>query len=90
MQPPPFYAMKAHQGLDMIGGGIRISPRMEVLDRELKPIGGLCARGLVCSGWFGFAGEGTGGCCLSFMLCVQLWSVGSLDSALEAEPDLAA
>ena len=64
----PFYAMKAHQGLDMLGGGIRASDKMEVLDKELEPIFGLYAGGLAVSGWFGVAGEATGSCCISFSL----------------------
>lgn len=64
----PFYVMKAHQGLDMLGGGIRASDKMEILDKELDPIPGLYTGGLAVSGWFGVAGEATGSCCISFSL----------------------
>lgn len=42
--------------MDIIGGGVRLSHRMDMLDKALKPIKGLYAGDLGCSGWFGVAG----------------------------------
>lgn len=50
---PPYYAFKGGQGLDSAFGGIRINYRMEVLNKDLKPIGGLYAAGAGTSGWLG-------------------------------------
>jgi succinate dehydrogenase/fumarate reductase flavoprotein subunit len=53
LSTPPYYAFKGGQGLDEAFGGIRINHRMEVLNRELKPIRGLYAAGSGTSGWLG-------------------------------------
>jgi fumarate reductase flavoprotein subunit len=53
LSTPPFYAFKGGQGLDSAFGGIRINHRMEVLNKELKPIKGLYAAGAGTSGWLG-------------------------------------
>ena len=53
LSTPPYYAFKGGQGLDEAFGGIRINYRMEVLNKELKPIGGLYAAGSGTSGWLG-------------------------------------
>ena len=53
LSTPPYYAMTAGQLMDAAFGGIRISHRMEVLDKELRPIGGLYAAGAATSGWLG-------------------------------------
>jgi fumarate reductase flavoprotein subunit len=69
LKTPPYYAMKAHQGLDLFSGGIRVNHRMEVMSKEeLRPISGLYAGGVACSGWFGAAAEATGSCAISFSL----------------------
>ncbi len=49
----PYYAFKGGQGLDAAFGGIRINYRMQVLNEQLKPIGGLYAAGAGTSGWLG-------------------------------------
>jgi fumarate reductase flavoprotein subunit len=67
---PPFYALKAHQGIDIIAGGIRVNAKLEVMGKDdLKPIGGLYAGGVQCSGWFvAPSGEATGSGAISFSL----------------------
>jgi fumarate reductase flavoprotein subunit len=66
---PPYYAIICGQFMDPISlGGIRISHRMEVLDKELlKPIGGLYAAGTGTSGWLG-PGFSFGAAALSFSI----------------------
>ena len=68
LRTPPYYAILAHQGVDACIGGIRISHRMEVLDKELRPIGGLYAAGVATSGWLGPAGYSFSGSELGFSL----------------------
>jgi fumarate reductase flavoprotein subunit len=53
LSAPPYYAFKGGQALDSAFGGIRVNHRMEVLNKELKPIGGLYAAGAGTSGWLG-------------------------------------
>ena len=53
LSTPPYYAFKTGQALDSAFGGIRINYRMEVLNKELKPIKGLYAVGSGTSGWLG-------------------------------------
>ena len=53
LSTPPYYAFKTGQALDSAFGGIRINYRMEVLNKELKPIRGLYAAGSGTSGWLG-------------------------------------
>jgi len=48
---PPYYAVPGHQNFDTTLGGIRINQRMEVLDRQVKPIGGLYAAGDNAGSW---------------------------------------
>ena len=52
LSTPPYYALKAGLGMDTPFGGIRINDQMEVLNKEIKPMGGLYAAGTICSGWF--------------------------------------
>lgn len=51
LKAPPFYALKCHQAFHCTIGGIRINHKMEVLDREDKPIPGLYAAGNDAGGW---------------------------------------
>ena len=53
LSTPPYYAFKGGQGLDEAFGGIRINHRMEVLNKELRPVRGLYAAGSGTSGWLG-------------------------------------
>lgn len=64
---PPFYAIQGREGADNCIGGIRINYRMEVMNKEFKPIGGLYAAGVATSGWLGH-GYSFSGSCLSFSL----------------------
>ncbi len=48
---PPYYAIYARNGFDTSLGGIKINYRMEVLDKNSKPIGGLYAIGNTAGGW---------------------------------------
>jgi len=65
LKEPPYYAFIGLQGVDTVVGGIRINHRMEVLNRELRPIGGLYSTGVATSGWLG-PGYGFPGSELSF------------------------
>jgi NADPH-dependent glutamate synthase beta subunit-like oxidoreductase len=53
LRTPPYYAIKL--GVDYLDtiGGIKINERMEVLDRQSKPIPGLYAAGIDAGGWVG-------------------------------------
>jgi fumarate reductase flavoprotein subunit len=48
---PPYYALKCYPGFLGTIGGIKINHRMEVLDKEDKPIPGLYAGGVDTGGW---------------------------------------
>jgi fumarate reductase flavoprotein subunit len=52
---PPYYAIKAHSGILDTIGGIKINERMEVLDKDDKPIPGLYTVGVAAGGWQGDA-----------------------------------
>ena len=51
LEKPPYYAIKGIAVLLDTIGGIRINERMEVLDKQNKPVPGLFAAGVVTSGW---------------------------------------
>lgn len=53
LRTPPYYAIKC--GVDYLDtiGGIKINERMEVLDKQGKPIPGLYAAGIDTGGWVG-------------------------------------
>jgi fumarate reductase flavoprotein subunit len=50
---PPYYAMRCVPGMLGTLGGIKINERMEVIDRNDKPIPGLFAAGSDTGGWSG-------------------------------------
>ena len=50
---PPYYAIRCYPHILDTIGGIRVNERMEVLDRQDKPIRGLYAAGVATSGWEG-------------------------------------
>ncbi len=51
LRTPPYYAMKCGMGFIGTIGGIKINPRMEVLDRQGQPIPGLYGVGVDTGGW---------------------------------------
>ncbi|MFH1032349.1 MAG: FAD-dependent oxidoreductase [Chloroflexota bacterium] len=51
LRTPPFYAVKCYSHYPDTIGGIKINHRMEVLDKQDKPIPGLYAAGVCCGGW---------------------------------------
>jgi fumarate reductase flavoprotein subunit len=51
LRTPPYYAVTAWQDYHEAVGNIRINERMEVLDKQDKPIAGLYAGGCSCGGW---------------------------------------
>lgn len=51
LRTPPYYAVKCDAGLLATFGGIKINHRMEVLDKNNKPIKGLYAVGTDTGGW---------------------------------------
>ena len=51
LNTPPFYAMKCRTGIIGTIGGIKVSHRMEVLNRADDPIAGLYAAGTDVGGW---------------------------------------
>lgn len=50
---PPFYAFRAHQGIDTIIGGISIDHNQRVINTKDQPIKGLYAAGVATSGFLG-------------------------------------
>ena len=62
---PPYYAMKAYSGIDTCIGGLRTNHRLEVLNKDLYPIKGLYAAGVVVGNWLGI-GYGFYGSEMSF------------------------
>ena len=51
LEVPPYYAIRGMAVLLDTIGGIRINERMEVLDKDNRPVPGLFAAGVVTSGW---------------------------------------
>jgi len=62
---PPFYALKSFSGIDTCIGGLRANHRLEVVDKEIRPIRGLYAAGVVVGNWTGL-GYGWFGSEMSF------------------------
>ena len=50
---PPYYAIRTYSGIDTCIGGLRINHRLEVLNKDLYPIKGLYAAGVVAGNWCG-------------------------------------
>ncbi|OGO19647.1 MAG: hypothetical protein A2144_13320 [Chloroflexi bacterium RBG_16_50_9] len=50
---PPYYAIRAYSGIDTCIGGLRTNHRLEVLNKNLYPIKGLYAAGVVIGNWLG-------------------------------------
>jgi fumarate reductase flavoprotein subunit len=46
LRNPPYYALKGGLALTATHGGVKINQRMEALDKEDEPIGGLYAAGV--------------------------------------------
>ena len=53
LRNPPYYACKCHPGFLVTIGGIKTNHRMEVLDKQDRPINGLFAAGISIGGWSG-------------------------------------
>jgi fumarate reductase flavoprotein subunit len=51
LRTPPYYAMECHIGFLGTIGGIKINHRMEVINKQGKPIPGLYAIGVDTGGW---------------------------------------
>ncbi|MEW6425447.1 MAG: FAD-dependent oxidoreductase [Bacillota bacterium] len=51
LRTPPYYAVKCHVSLLNTIGGIKVNERMEVIDRNDRPIPGLYAAGVDTGGW---------------------------------------
>ncbi len=51
LSTPPYYIFTGPCGVDSFIGGISISHRMEVLNKQQRPIKGLYAAGVATSGW---------------------------------------
>jgi fumarate reductase flavoprotein subunit len=72
LRTPPYYAILSNQGFDVSIGGIKINHRMEVLNNQGDPIGGLYAIGNDAGGVHSNSytgGVGAPGCDFSFALC---------------------
>ncbi len=53
IESPPFYAIQGIAVLlNMVGGGLKVNNRLQVLDKEGKPIPGLYAAGNVAGGFY--------------------------------------
>lgn len=48
----PYYVMLGYSGIDTCLGGLKIDNRQRVMNKEGRPIPGLYAAGVMCSGWF--------------------------------------
>jgi len=64
---PPFYVFVAYQGIDTCIGGIRVNHRLEVVDKDYRPIPGLHCAGVAAGGWCS-KGYGYFGSEMSFVL----------------------
>jgi fumarate reductase flavoprotein subunit len=49
----PYYAIRTYSGIDTCIGGLRTNHRLEVLNKNLYPIKGLFAAGVVVGNWLG-------------------------------------
>ena len=52
IEKAPFYVLRGESGIDTCLGGLKIDNHQRVMDREGRPIPGLYAAGVMCSGWF--------------------------------------
>lgn len=67
---PPFYAVLGRQGFDTTLGGIKINHRMEVINKQERPIKGLYATGDCASSWeFANYNLKHPGAAMTFALC---------------------
>lgn len=61
LKKAPYYAFKGPSGIDTCIGGLKIDSDLRVVDQDERPIPGLYAAGVVCSGWlsrfYGFPGS---------------------------------
>ena len=48
----PFYVLRGESGIDTCLGGLKIDNHQRVMDTAGRPIPGLYAAGVMCSGWF--------------------------------------
>lgn len=53
----PYYVMRGNSGIDTLLGGLKIDNHQRVMNTEGRPIAGLYAAGVMCSGWFNDAYE---------------------------------
>jgi fumarate reductase flavoprotein subunit len=65
LNTPPYYALKSYSGIDTCIGGLRTNHRLEVMDKNVRPIKGLYAAGVVVGNWLGL-GYGWFGSEMSF------------------------
>jgi fumarate reductase flavoprotein subunit len=65
LNTPPYYALKSYSGIDTCIGGLRTNHRLEVMDKNIRPIKGLYAAGVVVGNWLGL-GYGWFGSEMSF------------------------
>ena len=70
LKKPPYYAIPCGQAYDTTTGGIRINHRMEVIDKQVRPIRGLYAAGDNAGSWLSDNYDlAYPGAALSFALC---------------------
>jgi fumarate reductase flavoprotein subunit len=67
LETPPYYVFQGPSGIDTCIGGIHVNYRLEVIDKNQRPIPGLYAAGVCTSGWLN-GGYGFYGSELSFTL----------------------
>lgn len=67
IETPPYYVFRGPSGIDTCIGGIHVNNRLQVIDGNRRPIGGLYAAGVCTSGWLNRA-YAYYGSCLSFTL----------------------
>ncbi|MGM9615142.1 MAG: FAD-dependent oxidoreductase [Oscillospiraceae bacterium] len=53
----PYYVMLGNSGIDSLLGGLKIDNCQRVMNKDGRPIPGLYAAGIMCSGWFNDAYE---------------------------------
>ena len=52
MDKAPYYILLGRSGIDTCLGGLKIDNSQRVMDVAGRPIKGLYAAGVMCSGWF--------------------------------------
>ena len=65
LSTPPYYALKSYSGIDTCIGGLRTNHHLEVMAKNIRPIKGLYAAGVVVGNWLGL-GYGWFGSEMSF------------------------